>query len=207
MANAQFTQVANINEIFNQVGVSPKLRISATQRTDASRIVKFSVSFDSGDFFSKLLKEQVNKFQSISKPAISILNFLNTEIPLMSDYPDVFKSLNQDFNSAISVLDVVATAYELKTMQQANIDLVSDILSLGKFVSNLPLGSRTVLEELTVDTSGIVGSQPSSFGISISQPAGLPKGFQIPLLTDPVDTVFGILTGQTKDIFSGIKVF
>ncbi|MDF5740175.1 MULTISPECIES: hypothetical protein [unclassified Nostoc] len=117
MANAQFTQVANINEILNQVGVSQKLGISATQITDASRIVKFSVSFDSGDFFSKLLKEQVNKFQSISKPAISILNFLNTEIPLIFDYPDVFKSLNQDSNSVISVLDIVATAYELKTMQ------------------------------------------------------------------------------------------
>ena len=173
MAGSQSDQVANIERILTQTG--QKLGISAPKTTDASGTVTFSVSFDSGAFFGKLIKEQINQFQSVLQPVIPVFNFLSTEVPLLSDYPDVFKSFDQDSNKTISVLDVVATAYELKTGQPANIGLVSDILSLSKFVSNFPAGDKTVLGELTVDASGIIHSQSASSGISIAQPVGLPK--------------------------------
>jgi Ca2+-binding RTX toxin-like protein len=203
MANDQLTQVAAINERLNKVG--QELGISASQSIDVSGIVKFSVSFDSGAFLGNFLKKQVNQFQSVLKPVLSVLEFLNTEVPLLSDYPDVFNSFDQDSNRVISVLDVVATAYELNERRKGNqvdvdTSLVSDIFSLSRVVTNLSGGEKTPFGELTVDASGIVRSQLK--GSSIDAPQELSKAFKIPLLSDPVNTIFGILSGQAVDIFS-----
>lgn len=207
MANDQLTKVTAINERLNKLG--QKLGISATQTTDASGIIKFSVGFNSDLFYNNFLKKQIGQvpsvFQSTLKPINSVFEFLNTEIPLLSDYPDVFNPLNRDSNyNSISVLDVIAFASEKssKSNEKVDVSLVSDILSFSKFITNLSPRGKIELGELTVDTLGIINTRPIKPDIHISIPESLPNGFKIPLFTNPVNTIFGVLQGENKDIFS-----
>jgi len=84
MANDQLTQVADINRILGEIG--QKLGISAIQTTEASGAVKFSVSFDSGSFYSNgFLNENLGYIQKALKPLDPLAELLTTEIPLISD--------------------------------------------------------------------------------------------------------------------------
>jgi Ca2+-binding RTX toxin-like protein len=199
MAKDQLTQVADINAILNKTG--QKLGISATQTTEASGAVKFAVNFDSGSFYnSGFLQENLGFIQKSLKPLDPVVGFLTTRIPFASDYREVVDFVNRDSNpSSISLLDVIGFIGE-KADKAVDIRLIDDILSFNRFIGSIPSkGEKIALGEFTIDTSGIFTSNSLS-NISLSKPV-LPSGFEIPLLTKPGDTIFGILQGQTKPIF------
>lgn len=199
MAGRQFDQVANINRILSETG--QKLGISATQTTEASGAVKFSVSFDFGSFYSGgFLKENLGFIQKAFKPLDPVVEFLTTEVPFVSDYQEVVNFINRDSNpSSISLLDIIGFAGE-KTNNKVDLRLIDDILSFNKFISELPVGGEKIsLGDFTINTAGIVNPNLIP-NISLPKPK-LPSGFEIPLFTNPGDTVFSILQGQTKPLF------
>lgn len=206
MANDQLTKVAEINERLNKFG--KPLGIIATQTTDASGVIKFSVNFDRGAFYSDALKKNLGFIQDSLKQINPVLKFLSTDVPLLSDYPDVFNFINRDGVShpSISVVDVVGYAVEKYNKQPEPIDvsLVSDLYSFSKFINSLPVsGDRTPLGDLEIDISGAI--KVSNFPSSVESPKlKLPSGFDIPLLSNPHKTIFGILQGSNEEIFSYI---
>lgn len=200
MTNDQLTQVANINAILAKTRQT--LGIDATQTTDASGSVKFSVSFDLGSFYSSgFLKKNLGFIQQSLKPLDPVIEFLTTEIPFVSDYREVVSFVNRDSNPrSISLLDIIGFAGE-KTNNKVDIRLIDDILSFSNFINNLPGGGEKIsLGEFTINTTGNV-SRNFIPNISIPNPK-LPSGFEIPLLKNPEDTVFSILQGQTKALFN-----
>ncbi|MBW4610814.1 MAG: hypothetical protein KME22_27275 [Hassallia sp. WJT32-NPBG1] len=203
MVKDQETQVAQINKRLDKV--RKPLGISATQSTDASGIIKFSVGFNPGAFYSDALTKNLGFIQDSLKQIDPVLKFLNTDVPLLSDYPSVFNFINRDSNpSSISVVDVVGYAAEKLSEKKEPIDLslVSDLFSFSKFINGLPSNEEEItLGELTVDLSGNINIPDFSSGLKVTKP-NLPSGFDIPLLSNPQKTIFGILQGNNEDIFS-----
>ncbi|MEH2200069.1 calcium-binding protein, partial [Nostoc sp.] len=207
MANNQLTEVAAINERLNKFG--QKLGISATQTTDASGAVKFSVSFDSGSFYSgSFLKDNLGFIQNTLKPLNPVFELLKIEIPLISDYKNTFYqnvfngiNLDQDSNSnSISLLDVIGFAAKAKG-NEIDVKRIDDFFSFDKFLKKIPSGGDKIeLGELTIDAAGKI---TKNLLPNISLPAlDLPSTFNIPLLKDPADTAFGILLNENKTLFS-----
>ena len=137
----QLSQVTAINERLKKIG--QQLGVSATQTTDVSGTVKFSVSFDSSSFYnSGFLKKNLEFIQKALKPLEPVVIFLKSEIPFVSNYRKVIDFINKDSNSSsISLLNVIEFAGE-KTNNKVDVRVIDDLFSFNNFISNFFLTEK-----------------------------------------------------------------
>lgn len=203
MANNQLAQVTEINERLNKFG--KPLGISATQTTDSSGNIKFSVSLNTEQLYGDFIKDKVNKIQDVIKPLDSFFSFIKTEIPLITDYRETFYKgknlidLNQDTNkNSISLLDVVGAVAE-KSGNKVDVKLIDEILSLSQLISKLTTTAKKDIKlgELTIDLTGKVDKNQFKPDIPKLN-FDLPSGLKIALLDNPVETAFNILLNDNS---------
>lgn len=204
---AQATKVAEIIQILSKTGQN--LGISATQTTDVSGTVKFSVSLNSGILYNNFLKTNLNSIQSVFKAVDPVVQFLTTKIPLLSDFDATRSFFNRDTDtSSISLRDVLQVVAEIRygkddvgEKKKYDFSLIDQIVNFNKAVNSIPsLGNTYELGYVEIDSAGNLDDFLKD--TSISSSLELPEEFKIPLLQKPGEFTFGLLSGSNQKIFS-----
>ncbi|HEY1600964.1 MAG TPA: putative Ig domain-containing protein [Pirellulales bacterium] len=160
------------------------------------------VSIDVGSFFGSYLASLVTDIQHFTKPMQPIIDVINTPIPGLSDL-----GLNVTLRS---LLGIEGSGYDDALDAITAIDNI-DPSSLGG-TGAIDLGSFTLTNDIrlngpTINTSNVAGDimqqAQTDAGSSLNQVGGdSASGFQFPVLTDPLHSVFAMLTGQDATLFS-----
>ena len=162
------------------------------------------VTLDAGSFFGAYVDSMVKNIQAFTKPLEPIVDVLTTEIPGLSDI-GIHESLLTllDPSGASDALTALDTIKQLNSLDpnslsgSGNIDFGSftigdDIRSAGATIDSSSVASD-VMQQANAAAGGTLDALGQNNSIA---------GIQFPILTDPVQNVFGLLTGQNATLFS-----
>jgi hypothetical protein len=169
---------------------------------DLSNIGFDHVSIDAGSFFGTYVASLVKDIQHFTKPIQPIIDVINTPIPGLSDL-----GLNISLRT---LLGIEGSGYDNALDAITAIDQI-DPASLGG-TGSINLGSFTLKGDLRVngpaiDTSDVAADimqqAHTDAGSTLDQVGSdSSSGFKFPVLSDPVHSVFAMLTGQDATLFS-----
>jgi hypothetical protein len=162
------------------------------------------VTLDAGSFFGGYVESMIKNIQYFTKPLEPIVDVLTTEIPGLSDI-GIHESLLTllDPSGASDALAALDTIKQLNSLDVNSLN-GSGSIDFGSFTigdnirsAGASIATSNAAQDVMQQANTAAGDTLSALGQTNSI-----DGIQFPILSDPVDNVFGLLIGQNATLFT-----
>ncbi|HEX2649809.1 MAG TPA: DUF4347 domain-containing protein [Burkholderiales bacterium] len=171
---------------------------------EAPTVVIEDLSLDLGTFFTDFLKPVLDEVKTVTEPLQPVVDFLKTDIPILSDIDILKNLLNKDGQGGVDVLDFAGTLLG-NTKYASVVTAVNALAELIDLVNHIPDDADTILINFGTYTFGGSGNDLRDSGSQMSLPntSGYNSGQSISQNQSISSSTKGFLSSLTRDPVQG----